>query len=161
MTHPDRPKGLAYDLPKCDLVVGTKLHPALVMSTPTNGKYYRRAILRSEVARTRKIINKLRRQKFINDGLYRLPEYNKNQIREMMAVVDFAYEAEVCGIHASGHHFSGTAHQSFIGGSAGASGIRYQAQLLFRAVSETGDHIAYIPTIFFAANDVASGTAFI
>lgn len=161
MTHPDRPTGPAYDLPGCDIVVGTKLHPALVMSSPLNGKYYRRTILRNEIARTRQIVNKLRRQKYVNDGLYRLPEHNKKQIREVMAVVDFAYEAEVCGVQASGHHFGGTAHQSFIGGSAGASGIRYQAQLLFRAVSETGDHIAYIPTIFFAANDVASGTAFI
>lgn len=139
MTHPDRPRGPVYDLPAPRVQIGQQVDPKRMVD-----RYARHQILRWQIRNTITILRSLRAQGYDQrrPGEPILSAHTKGLIRQVMRVVDSAYEAEVAGIHASPGQPS-VANQCYVGGSHAWSGITYYCQLLFRAEID-GQHVAYL-----------------
>lgn len=137
MTHPDRPTGHHYDLPVVSIVVGDHVDRAVAMGDG----WYRQQILRDELKRVRRILLELKEKKRIKWNGKRLPDGNKNAIRQIMRIVDTAYEVEVSGVVLRGMHIDNTwTDQCYVGGGSGWSGMSPYATLLFRAVLDGEQH---------------------
>ncbi|RYF12414.1 MAG: hypothetical protein EOO77_17435 [Oxalobacteraceae bacterium] len=135
-THPTRPRTEAADLPRCKLHVGMQIRPQ-----PMSG-YQRRKILRATIRETLKVVTGLRRKGYCTaepGDTTALMRNHKKHIRDFMYVIDNAYEIEVVGIHAVGHHVGRhVTNQCYIGIT---SGLAYYGQLLWRAVNPDGNHV--------------------
>jgi hypothetical protein len=111
--------------------------------------YIRRCILRYQITETVRILKKNRAGGYCarttGDAAI-LSKHCKGLIREVMHVVDNAYEVEIAGVCGSGMHIQPTVgNQCGVGGGSSWSGIDYKCQLLFRAVSSDGaNHVAYL-----------------
>jgi hypothetical protein len=117
------------------IAIGTRVSRDMAMAG-VDGKYYRKTLLRDALVHTRKTLKKLKRDGYMDSwNGKQLPEYNKAKIRQMMRVIDTAYEVQVSGVstfNVSINNMSNT--QAYVGGGSGMSGMRINYTLLFRAV---------------------------
>ena len=125
-----RPTGPMYDLPTPKVQIGDKLR--LSFGKGPEIAYYKKLLVRAKLKQLRAFYRgwavedaKYRKPMKINDG-------NKNQIREMLRVIENAYEIEVAGVIARPSQ-PGVSNQCYVGGGSGWSGLSYGCALLFRA----------------------------
>lgn len=126
-----RPTGPAYDLPTPKVKIGDKLRPAVGRGPEI--AYYKKQLVRQQMKNLRRLYKEwavTNPERFgkpmkITDG-------NKDNIREMIRVIENAYEVEVAGITARPSQ-PYVANQCYVGGGSGWSGLSYSCVLLFRA----------------------------
>ena len=138
----DRPRGPAYDLKTPKFTVGMHVAREQILSP-----YSRLCILQFHLKKTRSILISLKRDGYLEDwpgGKAPIPKGNKESIRDLMAVIDGAYEVEIAGVISSCMHIDmSVSNQCYVGGGSGWSGISFQYQLLFRAFHK-GNHVAVL-----------------
>ncbi len=122
-----RPIGKSYDLPVPKVQIGDKLR--LSFGRGPEIQYYKQQLVRAQLRSLRAIYAE-------NPNLFGNPvkiiDGNKNQIREIIRVIESAYEIEVAGVIAHPSH-PGVSNQCYIGGGSGCGGISYGCAILFRA----------------------------
>lgn len=147
-----RPTGPSYDLPSPKVKIGDKLRPSIGRSAEF--QYARRQIVRAELKRLRACYRSFHKSGM--EGYHphmRLRDGNKNQIREILRVIDEAYEVEVAGVMAHSGQGSLVTNQCFVGGGAGWSGFSYSCALLFRAEQPNSDPTRGPNQVHFLFND--------
>lgn len=124
---------IRYEIQLPAIHIGLRVSPGI--RDHRDWRYYRGKILRDNVRHTRTVLRRLKHKGWLKDwDGGRMPDYNKDRIRAIMAVVDTADEIEVAGVAAGSMHLEhGTIHESYIQHGKSHSGIRYHASLLFRA----------------------------
>ncbi len=147
-----RPTGKSYDLPSTKVKIGDKLRPSIGRSPEF--QYARRQIVRAELKKIRACYRSFHKSGM--EGYHphmRLLDGNKNRIREILRVIDEAYEVEVAGLMAHSSQGGSVTNQCYVGGGSGWSGISYRCALLFRAEQPSGDPTRAPNQVQFLLND--------
>lgn len=124
-------KGERVALPLPRIAIGTRLKP---LPKQPDYAFYRKRMLRELLRDTRRIVDRLRREGFINGKPgERLPDFNKKAIRRALHIYEHSTDVEVAGICPEyGPVFGNPTNQCYLQHGHTHSGVGYTYYLLFR-----------------------------
>lgn len=145
-------------LPKPQYRIGQRVDRSCLDSEP----YYRRQLLRTEIANLRKTFEKIKYNARVRDKIGfvpgvpqkhpsnqaggRLLDGHKRMIREIMEMFDKAEVIEICGIVSVGAqanvHIS---NQCYLRSGLGWSGVSWYYNLMLRSTTPSGNNVCYMP----------------
>lgn len=136
------PASSEMPLPKYS--IGTKLDLTQVASY--NVDYYKKKVRMTLIRGLRKTLTSLQRQGYLKDMKgKKMLDVHKQELRKMFDFMATADTVEVAGFAPHGMHVSGTiAHECYLAGGFGYSGVSYNYYLLFRKVDEQGRHLVFL-----------------
>lgn len=131
-------------IPQPKFPIGTKLDPRKV--SDLNRAYYQKKIRSGLIRQLRRTVTSLRKQGYLAEmTTNKLLPVHKQRLRDMFNFMATADSAEVAGHRPHGMHISNQiAHQSYVTGGTGWSGLSFDYYVLFRKVGPTNKQLAFL-----------------